>query len=353
MVTMKDVAKAAGVSQAAVSYAYSGSTKVSPTQREQIFTTAVRLGYSGPSVAGSSLRRGRIGTVGVMVPGALASAVVDPSTALLLQGIVEVGAMSDVALTLLPVDGPALGAPEHHPVMPAALRGLVDGVVMHCLPNDHPAVTAVVSRGIPAVAVDSPRLPGIPYVSVDHRRAGAEQMAHVLNLGHRRIGIVSDRLTTVVSSRVRPFADVTNVNETYLRERLGGYRDAIEAVAPDTVEVHLVQASDITMVRGMTAARQLLEHSPTAIVATSDVHAVAAVKVLRSEHISVPEQVSVIGFDDAPIADLMDLTTLHQPLAEKGQAAATMLLDLLNKQSRRRSVKPTRLVVRSTTGPAR
>lgn len=352
MVTMKDVAKAAGVSQASVSYAYSGSPKVSPTQREQIFAAAARLGYTGPSVAGSSLRRGRIGTVGVMVPGALASAVVDPSTALLLQGIVEVGAMTDVALTLLPVDGPALGAPEHHPVMPAALRGLVDGVVMHCLPNDHPAVQAVVSRGIPAVAVDSPRLPGIPYVTVDHRRAGAEQMAHVLSLGHRRIGIVSDRLAGEASPHVRNFADVTDVNETYLQERLRGYRDAIDAVAPQTTDVRLVEATDITMVSGMTAARQLLEHSPTAVVATSDVHAVAALKVLEAVGISVPEQVSVIGFDDAPIADLMNLTTVHQPLAEKGQAAATMLLDLLAKRPRRRSVKPTHLVVRSTTGPA-
>lgn len=353
MVTMKDVAKAAGVSQASVSYAYSGSTKVSPTQREQIFAAAARLGYTGPSVAGSSLRRGRIGTVGVMVPGRLASAIVDPSTALLLQGIVEVGTLADVALTLLPVDGPALGAPAHHPVMPAALRGLVDGVVMHCLPNDHPAVTAVMSRGIPAVAVDSPRLPGIPYVTVDHRRAGAEQMAHVLSLGHRRIGIVSDRLTTVVSPHVRPFADVTDVNEAYLRERLSGYRDAIDAVAPGTVEVSLVEATDIAMDSGMVAAGKLLKHTPTAIVATSDVHAVAAVKACRAERFSVPEQVSVIGFDDAPIAGLMDLTTIHQPLADKGQAAATMLLDLLDNLPRRRSVKPTHLVIRSTTGPAR
>ena len=90
---------------------------------------------------------------------------------------------------------------------------------------------------------------------------------------------------------------------------------------------------------------------PTAIVATSDVHAVAALKVLQAEHISVPDQVSVIGFDDAPIADLMDLTTMRQPLADKGREAATILLELIAGRTRRRSVKPTQLIVRATTGP--
>src|SRR4029077_19592872 len=87
---------------------------------------------------------------------------------------------------------------------------------------------------------------------------------------------------------------------------------------------------NIDMDSGMAAAAQLIAAAePTAIVATSDVHAVAALKVLKAEHISVPDQVSVIGFDDAPIAHLMDLTTLRQPLADKGREAATILLELI------------------------
>jgi DNA-binding LacI/PurR family transcriptional regulator len=87
-------------------------------------------------------------------------------------------------------------------------------------------------------------------------------------------------------------------------------------------------------------------------VATSDVHAVAALKVLKAANIAVPERVSVIGFDDAPIADLMGLTTIRQPLADKGRAAATILLDLIAGRVRRRAIKPTELIVRTTTGPA-
>lgn len=353
MVTMKDVAKKAGVSQASVSYAYSGSGRVSQPQRDVIFAAAAELGYTGPNVAGSSLRLGRIGTVGVLTPGSLAAAVEDPSTALLLRGIVEVSELADVGLTLLPVNGGVPAEQPPDPVMPGALRGLVDGVVMHCLANDHPVVGAILARHIPAVAIDSPRLPGLPYVTVDHRSAGAVQMDHILRQGHRRIGVVSDRLGPAPARGVRPLSAVDPVGEFYLRERLAGYREAITAAGLDTSQVNLVEATNIDMDSGMAAAAQLIAAAePTAIVATSDVHAVAALKVLKAEHISVPDQVSVIGFDDAPIADLMDLTTMRQPLADKGREAATILLELIAGRTRRRSVKPTQLIVRATTGPA-
>jgi len=129
-------------------------------------------------------------------------------------------------------------------------------------------------------------------------------------------------------------------------------REAITAAGLDTSQVNLVEATNIDMDSGMAAAAQLIAAAePTAIVATSDVHAVAALKVLKAEHISVPDQVSVIGFDDAAIADLMDLTTMRQPLADKGREAATILLELIAGRTRRRSVKPTQLIVRATTGP--
>jgi DNA-binding LacI/PurR family transcriptional regulator len=351
MVTMKDVAAAAGVSQASVSYAYSGSQRVSAVRREHIFAVAASLGYTGPNIAGSSLRLGRIGAVGVLIPGSLSLAVEDPSTMLLVRGIVEVGELADVALTLLPVD-PQRGD-GNDPVKPAVLRGLVDGVVIHCLPDDHPVVEAVRAREIPAVAIDSPRVPHLPYVTVDHRQAGAEQMDHVLSLGHRRIGVITDRLGPLPSPGHRYWADAETSKETYLRERLAGYRRALSDHGVRISEVALIEAANIDMPSGLAAADLLIrEFAPTAIVATSDVHAVAALKVLSSNGIAVPEAVSVIGFDDAPIADLVGLTTIRQPLRDKGRTAAKILLDLIAGQSRRRSIMATELIVRSTTAPA-
>lgn len=350
MVTMKDVAKAAAVSQAAVSYAYSGSGRVSPQVREKIFTIAHDLGYAGPNIAGSSLRSGRIGTVGVLVPGSLALAVEDPSTMLLMKGIVEVGELADVALTLLPVAVSDV-ADGVRPTKPAVLRGLVDGVVLHCLPNDHPAVTAIIARRTPAVAIDSPRLPDIPYVTIDHRAGGADQMKHVLALGHRRIGVITDRVGAVSAPGLHQSFDPSAATETYLRERLTGYIDACRAAHVAAGDLLMVEAAGIDMPSGIAAARQLIDLAPTAIVATSDVHAAAAIQAVTQRGLRVPEDVSVIGFDDAPIAELIGLTTIHQPLVDKGRTAAAMLLDVIAGKRRRRSVKRTELKVRATTGP--
>ncbi|MDX1875219.1 LacI family DNA-binding transcriptional regulator [Mycolicibacterium sp. 120266] len=353
MVTMKDVAKAAGVSQASVSYAYSGSPRVSETQRHHIFTVAAALGYTGPNIAGSFLRSGRIGAVGVLVPGPLATAVEDPSTALLLKGIVEVGELADVALTLLPVPRTAAPDTTARPATPAVLRGLVDGVVLHCLPNDHEVVQAIRTRGLPAVAIDSPRLPHLPYVTADHRQGGTDQMNHVLAQGHRRIAVLTDRIGDRHFPGCRSLAQVPTVAETYLAERFTGYRDALHAHAADDADVTIIEAADIDMASGMAAAAELIACArPTAVVTTSDVHAAATLKVLRGQGIEVPRDVSVIGFDDAPIADLLGLTTIRQPLEDKGRTAAQMLLDVIGGQQRRRSVKPVELIVRTTTGPA-
>jgi DNA-binding LacI/PurR family transcriptional regulator len=350
MVTMKDVAAAAGVSQASVSYAYSGSPRVSAAQREHILTVAAAIGYTGPNVAGSSLRLGRIGAVGVLIPGSLSLAVEDPSTMLLLKGIVEVGELADVALTLLPVDAPPA---DGGPIKPAMLRGLVDGVVMHALTDDHPVVQAVLSRGIPAVAIDSPRIAHLPYVTVDHEHAGIQQMDHVLDLGHKRIGVITDRIGPGSSPGFRYWHDAETSKELYLRERLSGYRRAMDDRGIRVTDVALVEAANIDMASGMAAADLLVrEFAPTVIVATSDVHAVAALKVLAAKGVAVPGEVSVIGFDDAPIADLMGLTTVHQPLQDKGRTAARILLDLIAGHTRRRSMKKTELVVRSTTASA-
>jgi DNA-binding LacI/PurR family transcriptional regulator len=178
-------------------------------------------------------------------------------------------------------------------------------------------------------------------------------MAHVLELGHGRIGVITDRLSPYARPGFRSWDDVETSREHYLRERLAGYRESIDDHGGmRRVEVAIVEAENIDMSAGGAAADQLVrDFAPTAIVATSDVHAVAALKVLRARRITVPGEVSVIGFDDAPIADLMDLTTVSQPLQEKGRAAATMLLDLIAGRARRRSIKPTELLVRSTTGP--
>ena len=347
MVTMKDVARAAGVSQAAVSYAYSKSHKVSAAQRERIYSVADSLGYAGPSVVGSGLRSGRVGAVGVVVADSLVHGLQDPSTILLMKGIAGEGALTGVAITLLPATLPGAGSHSQ------ALRGLVDGVVLHNLPSGHPLVRALVAREIPTVVVDSPREQGLPYVGIDDRNGARLQMKHLLALGHRRVGILVDRLhqdsePLLVSSTVARAATEHNA-----RERIAGYLQACMEARVPLSALSFVDAAGIDAEAGERAMRRLLDSDPshTAIIAMSDVHAAAAHRVLRARGHDVPGDVSVIGFDDAPVAELLGLSTIHQPIEEKGRAAASILLDRIAGGTRERALFTTRLVQRDSTAP--
>ncbi|WP_433502646.1 LacI family DNA-binding transcriptional regulator [Pseudonocardia halophobica] len=352
MVTMRDVARAAGVSQAAVSYAFSNSPKVSDQQRQRIYAIAAELGFTGPNVVGRSLRSGRIGAVGVMVVDSLVHAVDDPSTTLLMKGIVEVGELAHVALTLLSVARPGDRGTEVS--ANPALRGLVDGVVLHNVPGDHPAVEALLAQAVPMVAIDSPVRPDIPLVTVDNVRAGRLQMQHVLDRGHRRIGIVTDRLRPVARGGLVTLATVEDATEVVVRDRLRGHLEACRQADVPPSDLTVVETTGIDRLHGLEAAEVLLARSdPTAIVATSDVHAAAAWEVLRRRGARVPEDVSIIGFDDAPVADLLDLTTMRQPLVDKGRTAARVLLDRLEGTDRRHQLLDVVPIIRSSTAGAR
>ncbi len=344
---MKDVAAAAKVSQAAVSYAFSGSPKVSAQQRAHIMATAADLGYRGPQIAGSSLRRGRIGTVGVIVADSLTLALEDPSTTMLMKGIVEVSELADVALTLLSTSSDAQRS--NNSGHSAALRGLVDGVVLHNISVTEPVVADLIAHEIPTVAIDSPHIEGIPLVTIDHRAAGRSQIQHVLDLGHRRVGVVTDRIGPGRHEEFLTSADVADATEWYLRQRLQGYFDGADALA-EPCDLTIVEADSIGRTSGKVAVRQLLTTGVTAILATSDVHAAAALSVLAEEGIDVPAGMSVVGFDDAPLAEMLNLSTVRQPLVDKGKAAASMLLERIEgRRSQPITVERTRVIARASS----
>lgn len=345
MPTMKDVARAAGVSQAAVSYAYSRPSKISAAQVEHILETAASLGYAGPSSIGASLRSGKTGAVGLMVTDTLAFAFADPSTRLLLESIVRSASLDGLNLTLVPL--------PRSDDSRSGLRGLVDGLIVHALPDDHPGLLTLQARGIPVVVVDAPLLPGVPSVGIADREAGRAQVEHLLALGHRRIGIITDRLRPDGHhGKVTP-ERLAGSAERVVRERLSGYTDAFAAAALSIGDAPIFEAGGFDDATGRAAVGQLLDaYDVTAIACVSDSMAIAALDELAERGLDVPGAVSVIGFDDAPIAATYGLTTIRQPLTEKGTLAADMLGRLMAGESNVASVRlPTALVVRSTTGP--
>lgn len=346
MPTMKDVARAAGVSQAAVSYAYSRPSKISAAQVEHIFEVAGSLGYAGPSSIGASLRSGKTGAVGLMVTDTLAFAFADPSTRLLLESIVRSPSLDGLNLTLIPLPR---GDDSR-----SGLRGLVDGLIVHALPDDHPGLLTLQARGIPVVVVDAPLLPQVPSIGIADRDAGRTQVEHLLALGHRRIGILTDRLRPDGHQGEVTAERLAGSAERVVRERLAGYADALAAVGLSINATPIFEAGGFDDAAGRRATGQLLDrHVVTSIVCVSDTMAVAALNELAARGLDVPGAISVIGFDDAPVAATRGLTTIHQPLTEKGTLAAEMLGRLMAGETDILSIRlPSALVVRGTTGRA-
>lgn len=362
MISMKDVALAAGVSQPAVSYAYNRPGKLSEAQRKHILEVAERLGYPGPNVMGRSLRSGKVGAIGLMMMDKLSYAFADPYIIALLRGISEVGELSNVALTLFPLNNRRIagkaavaGAGDSS----LAVRGLVDGLIISTLPDNHPTVQAIIKQKIPFVVVDAPLIAGAPFVGIEDRSGAQQQIRHLFELGHRKIGVMIERLNPDGFCGRVDLERFQGAGERIVRERLFGYLDAAADIGLGFDDLVMIEAGGLDYAAGQRAALALLgNHDITGVVACSDVMALACMDAARQLGRSVPEALSVIGFDDIPEALGAGLTTLRQPMIEKGVYAARLLIELLNApagepQTPQRKIFPVELVVRGSTAPVR
>jgi DNA-binding LacI/PurR family transcriptional regulator len=279
----------------------------------------------------------------------LSRALVDPSAQLLLRGIVEVSEFASVALTLLSASDRGGGAAES--VSTRFSHGLVDGVVVCNVDTSDSAVVALSDQGVAVVAIDSAPNSRISCVGIDDRRAGAEQLAHLLKLGHTRISVVTEP-GTLDCNGVVPRELVESSRRGTIRDRILGYYDALTSAGlePDSLIVHVAEGID--QGSGRRAAQAIFDWTDaTAIAATSDVHATGIMSEASRRGIGVPDSLSVIGFDDAPFAAAIGLTTVRQPLVEKGRRAAMALLGMIEGRGVSTVVLPTEVVVRTSTGP--
>ena len=332
---MKEVADTAGVSTSSVSNAYHRPSKLSSQKREQILKTAQDLGYAGPHPGASSLRSGSVGSLGLLITDSLPYAFEDPATVLLLRGIAQVSQMANVSLSLLPS---ALPEGRGHHSLPegprrrselwsAIQRSVVDGFLIYSLPDKHPAVDKALSRGLPCVVIDSPTCAGIPSVKIDDERAAGEAAEHLLRLGHRRIGILVDRLVPDGFHGPVPRSRIQSAVDGVAKARLTGYFAAFQRAGVDASTVPVIEAGGFLAADSRRAARMLLAQSGvTAVLASTDVLALAALEILQQSGRKVPDDVSVVGFDGLPQAIAAGLSTVQQPLVEKGRLAAQAII---------------------------
>jgi DNA-binding LacI/PurR family transcriptional regulator len=351
--TLKEVAAEVGVSPATVSNAYNRPNQLSPELRERVLETARRLGYSGPDPMARGLRRRRAGAVGVLYENRLSYAFADPAEVLFLRGVSVATEEAGLGLLLLS------GAPREERDPEVVGGAVVDGFVVYSMADDDPLVSAAFDRRLPTVIVDEPRIEGLPFVGIDDEAAARVAAEHLTNLGHERFSVLSFLLTSGASSGIADLSRQRSTTYSLERSRLRGYATAIEAAGLSWSDVLVYECAESLPEEGHAAAQVLLlsEPRPTAILTLSDQLAFGAIQAAMELGLSVPEDLSIVGFDDVPEAARATppLTTVYQPHMEKGLRAGQILISQLREEELPSpEFLPTRLVVRgSTASPAR
>lgn len=329
-VTMADIAALAGVSVPTVSKVLNARTDVSRATRERVERVIREQGYVR-SVAARALRGGRSGLVDVVVHDLESDYHLE-----VLRGIEEALDKAGLALVLSTLHGRT--RPARQWLEGVKGRGS-DGVILVLATSPPEQVAELRRLDIPFVVLDSWGQVDIdvPSVGATNWVGGFTATEHLVQLGHTRVAMIGGP-EALLSSKARA----------------AGYRAALEA-AGISFDPALYRTGDYLPGRGGEATRELLAltEPPTAIFAGSDLQALGAYRAVREAKLSVPEDVSVVGFDDLPVASLATppLTTVRQPLAEMGRMAVEMVVRLLEGEEVQdgRVEMPTSLVVRESS----
>ncbi|MFJ2534281.1 LacI family DNA-binding transcriptional regulator [Microbacterium maritypicum] len=344
--TLTSIARSLGLSPATISNVYNHPERVSVDVRERVLATAEAVGYAGPDAAARRFRRGKSETIGVVFTDEMPFALADPASVALLAGLSTTLQEARLNLLLLPT-GPPVGASRVSNVMGA----VVDGFVFYSVPEGDPHLDAALRRRLPTVVVDEPR-DGLTadWVGLDDRAAAAELGQHLAHLGHRKVGVITSRLGRARYNGPADEDRWTQAVYSVQRNRIAGLRDGLGGVAL-VVEERFENAVE----SGAAALQALRQRHPdlTAICCFGDVLAIGALDAARRQGLSVPGDLTITGFDDIPEAGRVGLTTVSQPLVEKGRIAGEMLLSHAMAETPRRRFLPTSLEVRATSGPPR
>jgi alanine racemase len=339
---ISDVASGAGVSKSTVSIAFNNPERLSAETAARIRAVADALGYRPHPVARMLAQR-HTSILGILTPQALVVAFANPFFSMFSQGVASVAEEFGYGLLFV--------SPLHGSLARAVGRASVDGFVAIGLGEDHPEVEQIRSARLPIVLVDSAAFPEHGSITVDDEGGAFAAADHLLDLGHRDFLIlaVEPPQLGIENTLANPTLDSVS------SRRLRGYRQALEARGLELPDERVATGSP-TFEGGAAAFNKALDSGLqfTCVLAMSDVMAIGAIHAAEEKWLRVPQDISLVGFDDIDEAEHTrpPLTTVRQPVREKGAEAARLLLAAVDRhdfdQPEHRRLE-TRLIIRAST----
>ncbi len=331
--TIHDVAKLAGVGIGTVSSVLNNSRPVQEATRQKVLAAIAQLDFV-PNPSGRRLSMGKTHTIAVIITYFTNTAQFER-----LRGVMSVIAESDYDINLFAVET----IPQRNKIFQTvARRGRVDGLLIFSLPPTKEDLRRIRQENLPIVLVEGYH-PELPHIYIDDMAAARSAVQHLIDLGHRKIAYISDYLDDLFSSG-------------FNRNRYIGYRQALETAGlPVRPEYHRQGWHSRHNARQMALELLNLPDPPSAIFAFSDELALGALEAARDLGLGVPDDLSVVGYDDIELAHFARLTTMRQHLFESGVQGVELLLDRIENPE----APPAQLqlfpelIIRQTTAPPR
>ncbi|MDW8300457.1 MAG: LacI family DNA-binding transcriptional regulator, partial [Anaerolineae bacterium] len=329
------IARKAGVSRSTVSRVINDSPNVSEQTRQRVLAIIEQENFH-PNAAARALVKRRTDILGVVIPTSSNVFLSDNNYyPLILAGLNDAIRQLDYAMLMWLGE---VTQDDQHLMRKLSNPHLTDGLIFVSLPSDHPLYAKLGRLRQPFVMIDRPftDVESTNYVSVDNVRAAEIATEHLIRLGRRRIAHITGDMT---------------ITDAY--DRLTGYKNALRA-AGLPVDDSLIIESTFNRETGYYAMQRLLPHKPDALFAASDTVAAGALQAVLEAGLRVPDDLSIVGFDDVDVATQVTppLTTVRQPIRAKGEAAARLLVDLVNHRvsAPQHVILPTELVIRRSCG---
>jgi LacI family transcriptional regulator len=337
--SLEDIAKKAGVSRSTVSRVINKEPYVSEKTRVRVMEIIEQESFR-PNPAARMLVTQRTHIIGMVIPQITNVFFTDNSYfPMLLQGASSAISSHDHAMLLWLQQN---NETRERFAQRIAENRLMDGIVLSSIVSGDPIVKAVMDIGLPFMAVERPigfaseYADDFNYVSVDNIHAAMMAVEHLIRLGRRRIAHITGHMT---------IADG--------QDRLQGYRQALQK-ADMPVDENLIYPGFFNREYGYLGMKALLKHKPDALFAAGDTTAQGALQAIHEAGLRVPEDIAVVGFDDLDIATQTTpkLTTIRQPVQQKGMTAASLLIDRIEERANgpQRVLLPTELVIRQSCG---